>query len=171
MFCYKQLNEKKNIQKTENNFINLKWLPSWQIGANINLIRPFLSTLILVIHGTWEALNILVLISAFSAVNRYKKIKNVHQDIVKAWNFRKCPWHWKSKTTWPICWSLLLSILQIGMGLHRKKTFFFKSINTKYILFRHVETEVAGGGTPAPPPRFLLKLTFYQLKMIVKRKK
>ena len=88
-FVTNNLMKKKNIQKTENNFINLKWLPSWQIGANINLIRPFLSTLILVIHGTWEALNILVLISAFSAVNRYKKIKNVHQDIVKAWNFRK----------------------------------------------------------------------------------
>ena len=30
----------------------------------------------------------------------------------------------------PTLWSLLLGILQTGMGLHRKKNFFFKSINT-----------------------------------------
>ena len=30
----------------------------------------------------------------------------------------------------PTLWSLLLGILQTGMGLHRKKIFFFKSINT-----------------------------------------
>ena len=27
--------------KTKNDFINLKWLPSWQLGDNMNLKRPF----------------------------------------------------------------------------------------------------------------------------------
>ena len=30
----------------------------------------------------------------------------------------------------PTRWSLVLGILQTGMGLHRKKKFLFKSINT-----------------------------------------
>ena len=63
-----------------------------------------------------------------------------------------------------------MSILQIGMGLHRKKTFFFKSINTKYILFRHVETEVAGGGTPAPPKIFA-KIDLLPIENDSKKKK